>query len=247
MAFKKNIIYSVVAVIVSVICVLPSSAQTLKIGYVEFPPMTYTDKNGQAAGFIIDIAARSLEKAGFEWSAISLPAKRMANSLVTGNIHVWLGLATMEQFNGTTFVGKSVVEQLVLRAYTMGDKPPILTQQDLQGKTLLLLRGYSYGGWSSFIKDPANKINYLEFDSHTKAFERLEKLSQKIPETYLLDYKHPSEVVLLELDIDGIQFNQVSSFDMHFIVTRKLDGAENILSRIETAYQQLRSSGSFSR
>jgi len=193
----------------------------------------------------MDIAFKSLEKAGFEWTAISLPAKRMAKSLAAGNIQVWLGLATLPQFKGTTYVGKTVVEQLILRAYTIGNKPPVRKRQDLLGKTLLILRGYSYGGWITFIKDPANKIQYLEFDSHEGAFRRLEKLAKRIPEIYLLDYEHPSETVLRKLKLPDIQFDQVSSLDMHFVVTRKMDGAKAVLDRIENAFQQLSASGSF--
>jgi polar amino acid transport system substrate-binding protein len=245
MYLKKNIAYYVLFTLVSGVLAAPAFAQTLKIGYVEFPPMTYTDRNGQPAGYVMDIALKSLEKAGFEWTAVSLPAKRLAKSLAAGNIQVWLGLATLPQFKGTTHVGKTVVEQLILRAYTIGSKPPVRKRRDLLGKTLLILRGYSYGGWITFIKDPANKIQHLEFDSHAGAFKRLEKLSRRIPEIYLLDYKHPSETVLKKLDLPGIRFNQISSLDMHFVVTRKMDGAKAVLDRIENAFQQLSASGSF--
>ncbi len=245
MFLKKNIIYYIIFTLVTGVLVTPAFSQTLKIGYVEFPPMTYTDQNGQPAGFIMDIAAKSLKKAGFEWTAVSLPAKRMAKSLATGQIQLWVGLATMPHFDGTTHVGKTVVEKLILRAYTIGNSPPIRNKQDLQGKTILLLRGYSYGGWSTFIKNPANKIQYLELDSHEKAFNRLEKLSKRIPNTYLLDYKHPSDIILRKQNLPDIQFNQISSLDMHFVVTRKMDGAKGVLDRIETAFQQLSESGTF--
>jgi polar amino acid transport system substrate-binding protein len=245
MFLKKNILYYFLFTLVSGVLIAPAFSQTLKVGYVEFPPMTYTGRDGQPAGYIMEIAVKSLEKAGFEWTAVSLPAKRMAKSLAAGNIQVWLGLATLPQFKGTTHVGRTVVEQLILRAYTIGSNPPIRKRQDLLGKTLLILRGYSYGGWITFIKDPANKIQYLEFDSHEEAFKRLEKLSGRIPEIYLLDYEHPSETVLRKLNLPDIQFNQISSLDMHFVVTRKMDGAKAILDRIETAFQQLSASGSF--
>jgi len=245
MLSKKIIIYAIIFTLASDIFVAVAFSQTLKIGYVEFPPMTYTDQNGQPAGYIMDIAVKSLEKAGFDWTAVTLPAKRMAKSLATGKIQVWIGLATMPQFKGTTHVGKTVVEQLILRAYTIGDNPPIRKQRDLPGKTLLILRGYSYGGWITFIKNPANRIQYLEFDSHEAAFQRLEKLSKRIPEIYLLDYKHPSETVLRKRALPDIRFSQISTLDMYFVVTRKMDGAKAVLDRIETAFQQLSASGGF--
>lgn len=245
MFFKKSILYAIIFALGSGVLVASAFPRTLKIGYVEFPPMTYTDQNGQAAGYIMDIAVKSVEKAGFEWTAVSLPAKRMAKSLAAGDIQVWIGLATLPQLNGTTLVGKTVVERLVLRAYHIGNNPPIRKQQDLSGKTLLILRGYSYGGWISFIKDPANKIRYLEFDSREGAFKRLKKLSGRIPEMYLLDYKYPSETVLKKMKLPDIRFNRISTLDMYFVVTRKMDGANAVLDRIETAFQQLSASGAF--
>jgi polar amino acid transport system substrate-binding protein len=243
MLFKR--FFTLSSIIALLICFQATSAmsQILKIGYVEFPPMTYTDQNGQPSGFIIDIGIKTLEKAGFEWSAISLPANRLANLLAAGDIHVWLGLDTLPQLKNTTLVSKAVIAHLILRAYTIGNKPPITNKEDLKGKTLLILRGYSYGGWVTFIKNPANNIKYLEFDTHEKAFHRLEKLSKRIQDIYLLDYKHPSDAVLQKQNIPGIQYSQIVSLDMHFIISKKLNGAQGILKRIEAAYQQLLQSG----
>lgn len=235
--------YSILAVLFFFFLAQPAFSQTLRIGYVEFPPMTYTDKNGQPAGFILDITTKTLEKAGFQWTAVSLPAKRLANSLAEGSIQVWLGLTTMPQFEGTTHVGKTVVEQLSLRAYTIGKSPPIRKREDLQGNTILILRGYSYGGWVSYIKDPDNRIKYLEFDSRETAFMRLEKLSKRIPNSYLLDYKHPSEIILKKQSIPYLQFNKVSALDMHFVVTRKMKESKKVLEQIETAFRQLSADG----
>ncbi|MDJ0624543.1 MAG: hypothetical protein QNJ17_16380 [Desulfocapsaceae bacterium] len=205
--------------------------------------MTYTDQNGEPAGLLMESAIKTIEKAGFDWEAVSLPANRIGSLMATGHIHVWLGLDTLPQFKGNTHVGVAVVEKLTLGAYTIGYKPPINKLQDLNGKTLLILRGYSYGGWTSYIKDPANNIRYLEFNTHEKAFERLKILSERIDNLYLLNYKHPSDIVLQKLALPDLQFNQISSFDMHFVVTKKMAEAKIILERIETAFQQLSESG----
>lgn len=243
MISKIFFIVSFILLLLSGIQNTSALSQTLRIGYVEFPPMTYTDQNGEPAGLLMESAIKTIEKAGFDWEAVSLPANRIGSLMATGQIHVWLGLDTLPQFKGNTHVGAAVVEKLTLRAYTIGQKPPIHSLQDLNGKTLLILRGYSYGGWTSYIKNPANDIRYLEFNTHEKAFERLKILSERINDLYLLNYKHPSDIVLQKLVLPNIQFNQISSFDMHFVVTKKMVEAEAILERIETAFQQLSASG----
>lgn len=245
MSLHKIFILASIILYFSISFVSTIYSQELIIGYVEFPPMTYTDQKGKPAGYIMDIATKSLEKAGFTWDAVSLPASKLSKLLTIGKIHVWLGLKTMPGFTDNTYISETVVEKLTLRAYTIGNKPPIHSLQDLKGKTLLILRGYSYGGWTRYIKDPANNIRYLEIQSHERAFSRLEKLSKRIDELYLLDYKHPSDKVLQKLELKNIKFNQVSSLDMHFVVTKHMHRAQAVLTKIEKAYTQLSEAGLF--
>lgn len=217
-----------------------SLSRTIKIGYVEFPPMTYTDDQGRPAGVIIDITSKTLKRAGYQWTAMSLPAKRMAKMLTTGDIQLWIGLSTLPEFKGKTHVGKSVVKKLVFRAYTMGKSKPILNRDDLFGQTVLILRGYSYGGRINYIKNPSNQVKFIEFDSHEGAFKGLTLLSKRVQSCFLLNYKHPSEIVFKSGQYRNIQYNDISSFDIHFVVTRKMENAKTFLFNIENAFLQLK-------
>ncbi len=226
------------------ICCISSSgfSQTIKIGYIEFPPMTYTDEQGHPAGIIIDITSKTLKKAGYKWTAKSLPTKRMAKLLTKGHIQLWIGLSTLPQFKDKTYIGESVVEKLILRAYTVGKRKPILKQEDLLGQRLLILRGYSYGGWINFIKDPLNQINFIEFDSHEEAFKGLKIFSGK-KNCYLLSYKHPSDILLKTQNFPDIYSNDISSLNIHFVVTRQMPGAKMVLEKIENAFRNLQEEG----
>lgn len=237
---KDTIIYYLVFAMM--IFSFPSfaSSRTIKIGYVEFPPMTYTDEHGNPSGVIIDITSKTLKKAGYHWTAKSLPAKRLAKMLTNGDVQLWIGLSTLPEFKGKTYVGNSVVKKLQLRAYTIGKRKPILTTNDLIGQTILILRGYSYGGWINFIKDPENQIDYLEFNSHKSAFKWLDVCSKKTLPCYLLNYKHPSEIVLRSANFQNIQYNEISELNIHFVVTKQMDDAAVVLDKIEQAFLQLK-------
>lgn len=239
----KKTVYTIV--LSFLICCVSSLAfsQTIKIGYIEFPPMTYTDGQGNPAGIVIDITSKTLKKAGYKWTAQSLPTNRMAEMLTQGHVQLWIGLSTLPQFKDKTYVGEAIVEKLILRAYTKGKREPILKQEDLLGKTLLILRGYSYGGWINFIKDPINQINFIEFDSHEEAFKGLKIFSKGKKNCYLLNYKHPSDILLKTQNFPGIQFNDISSLNIHFVVTRQMHGAKIVLDKIETAFLKLQEDG----
>ncbi len=52
----------------------PVFAQTIKVGYVEFFPYTYT-KNNTAKGYLVELARVLLKKYDLKVKAISMPAK----------------------------------------------------------------------------------------------------------------------------------------------------------------------------
>ena len=112
---KKNIGVTII-LLFQIYFSLPAFSETIKIGYIEFPPMTYTNDQGSPDGIIIDIADKTLNKAGYDWTAKSLPAKRMAKMIGAGQIQLWIGLATLPEFKGKTYTGECIVEKLILRA-----------------------------------------------------------------------------------------------------------------------------------
>ncbi len=225
----------------SLMLFLPSivHSKTVKLGYVEFPPMTHTNENGKPDGKIILLAEKVLENAGFKWQAVSLPTNRMVAMLIEGRIDMWIGVSTIPALKETTLVGESVVDIISLRAYSFEKGQAIQTKKDLKGKRILVLRGYSYGGWINYIKDPANKIDHLEFDSHEIAFKRLRLFSARGRKSWLLDYKYPSETAINKLNITNISSTEISALNIYFVVSKNIAGAKSLLLNLETSYRNL--------
>lgn len=217
------------------------SAVTLKLGYIEFPPFTYTDESGKPAGILIDLAAKVYPAAGYEFTAVSYPVRRLASYIGSGDLDIWMGLKTLPEFEGKAYVGKSVIAELVLRAYTRGRNPPILTQADLSGKSIIIMRGYSYGGWISFIEDPKNKINAIKANKHDAAFNML--LAGRAD--YVLDYREPSEAALKKITIPDLSYHQISALPCFFIVTKKRADGREIVDRLDASYEILKKQGAF--
>ncbi len=216
-----------------------SSAETIRMAYIEAPPYYSSNKDGKPEGLVIDILSNVMKKAGYDWEAASYPVKRMTSMLTSGEIHLWVGLSTLPEFQGTTLIGNTELGKVTLNAYHIGDKPPIAKKEDLIGKSLIILGGYSYGGWFSYIKDPANKIAYHEPNSHESAFSML-RLGRA---EYLLDYDTPAKRVLEKMKIPNLKFNEVSSSTLKFVVSQKAPNAQDILNRLEKTYQELLQEG----
>ena len=216
-----------------------AKSKILRLGYIEFHPYFYTNNDGTPEGIFIDIAEKVFCEAGFLLQAVQLPTKRMVAYLINGEIDVWMGLKTLPEFEGKAYLGNSILAELVLRAYMIGGKPTLHVKADFKNKKIIVLRGYSYGGWIQYLESPFNNIELLTADSHYAAFQMLNAGRAD----YLLDYRRPSEAILQQMDITDIRFSDMAVFPCFFVVSKKLPQGQTILDRLEAAFQNLKQKG----
>jgi len=123
----------------------PVQAQTIKTAYVELPPYTYTDAAGSPQGSLIDRLAKVSADAGYSYTAESAPARRLFQGVADGQYDMFIGIKTAEVFQGTTVASQSVIARIELNAWGIGAAPAIKAKEDLAGKQVIVLTGYSYG------------------------------------------------------------------------------------------------------
>lgn len=222
---------------------LAAEAQTIRMGYIEFTPVFYTDADGIPQGLLVDLARQVVPAAGYQLEMQSLPVKRMANSLIKGKIDLWAGLKTLEGFEGHTYAGDSILLQICLNAYTLGEVPAISKKEDLNHKMIIGLRGFSYGGWITYLKDPANDIDFIEVDSHQSALKVLERNNKTGAKCYLLDYEQPVNKALRTYSVANLKKNPLSCLDAYFVVSQKTPNAKTVLDRLESTYKELKKQG----
>ncbi len=222
---------------------LAADSQTIRMGYIEFTPVFYTDAKGVPQGLLVDLARKVVPAAGYKLKLESLPVKRMANSLIKGEIDLWAGLKTLEGFDGNTFAGDSILLQICLNAYTLGDEPAISQKKDLNQKMIIGLRGFSYGGWVTYLKDPANEIDFIEVDSHESALKVLERNNRTGAKCYLLDYEQPVNKALQTYPVENLRKSPLSCLDAYFVVSKKTPNARTVLDRLESTYKEMKKNG----
>lgn len=222
---------------------LAAEPQTIRMGYIEFTPVFYTDAEGVPQGLLVDLARQVVPAAGYQLKLESLPVKRMANRLIKGEIDLWAGLKTLEGFEGNTFAGDSILLQICLNAYTLGEEPAISKKEDLNQKMIIGLRGFSYGGWVTYLKDPANEIDFIEVDSHQSALKVLERNNKTGTKCYLLDYEQPVNKALRTYPVENLRKNPLSCLDAYFVVSKKTPNAKTVLGRLESAYKEMKKQG----
>ncbi len=211
----------------------------LKIGYLEYPPLTYTNEQGVPDGLFINIAKKTLTHAGIKYTAKGYPAGRFYKYLVNGEVHLFLGIKTIPELKDKTIVSNARNGSIEMRVFTIGKKKEITRKEDLVGKKVIIVRGFSYSTWGSWIRDKKNGVKFIETNSHEAAFEMLERGRAN----YLLNYKYISRFVLKNKEIKNLQHKTLFNWQCYFVLSNKIANASNILRKMDNSYKALIKSG----
>jgi len=219
-----------VVLLIFSLAVKSKQATMLTFGYAEFPPYTYTNKLGQPDGTFIKQVGQILSDAGYRHTAIPLPTKRLMKLLATGEVDIWLSIDRQYEYNDIALVGQQVVGEVILNLYSINQKA-VSGLQDLNHNTVIIIRGYHYGGALDYILDKNNHIKSFVTQSHESAFNML---SLKRAD-YLLAYQTPAEMLLQQKPIDNIVSTKLSHLPFYFVVSKQTPRAETVLQQLEAA------------
>lgn len=203
----------------------------VKVGCVEFPPLTYTDANSRPAGKAIDLVTAILTRAGLAFEIKCYPGARLMASLRDGSAHVAM-LIRHPDIVDSVLYGRLPMAYLELDAYRLATTSPLGSIENSQGKSVILLRGYGYGGWSDFFKDPANGLTLSYADSRAAAIRMLASGHGD----YLIDYADPAALALAQAAVPWLRTETLARLETYFLVSRNAPDAERLLRRIEDIF-----------
>lgn len=192
------------------------SLPVLQAAYVNFPPLTYTDMNGQPAGYYVSFTEQAARQAGYQLEWRELPVGRLFLQLKVGDIDLWPGVGNAPSLQSFTVETTSSIGDLTLAIFGFQDVPETCTFPDLAGHRLILMSGYTYLGNLEFLKnDGRTKIGYAP---HHRA--GLGMLTRGRGD-YFLDYIEPLSVVLAERPVEGLKWCELSKSRLAIVVSRK--------------------------
>lgn len=195
---------------------------------------TKTDERGDPENPLLRLAAAMFEKAGIAWHSKRYPAARMFNYLNDGTAEFSM-LVNSPALQDCCLLSKAPVASTELRVYRIGDKESIRTKEDLIGKRVITIRGYSYGGILNFISDPANNITNNAAIRHEAAFAMLEAGRGD----YLLDYAGPAIEVLNTKQIPSVRFDKLSKLEVFLILAKAYPNSAAVMARLEAIVETL--------
>ena len=231
----------VIAFCLSLCAPARGEAPVLKAGVLDFPPYYIVKNENDVRGSLAEVIRKVLDRAGFTYVLNGYPPKRLYKNIADGTVQVWLGVGGVPDYEGKVLYSDIKVEEIEVRLYTLDGKPLLRKMEDLKGKTVILQRGYGYGGLVSFLEDPRNKITPDYTDGHELAFKKLLKGRAE----YLMDYRQPADAVISKERLSGVKSIPMKTLGVHFIVSKKAPDAENLLKKIDAAYLALKKEGAF--
>ncbi len=213
-----------------------SFSETLNVG-ASFAPPYYTVQDKQVTGIFGELMSQVLSEAGFDVIWKPYPTKRVYINLINGRLDVYLGPLKPEfkEFQTSVIHSRFSPVSIELRCFYFGEKSEITKREELSGKSILLIRGYTYGGLINFIHDPENNIHYSE----TRSFGQAVAMLKSKRADYHLDYRKTGEVYLKNTPEPDLKYSTFAHVDLYFIVSKHTPNAETVLTRIENAFRKI--------
>ena len=200
----------------------------LNFGYVGLKPFTYMNAEGEPAGFLYEIVEDTLNKANIKFTTALLPSKRLKEYLKSGYIDFWVGIDSNDLYTDITLVGSKPITKLILHVYYIGEKKQFTSIEDLTNESIMMIRGYGYGGITNKLLT-YNMKKHIYTKSHATGFKMLESGRAN----FFLAYERPAKEYLLAHPINNLHEITLSSFPIYFMVSKKTENAEKLLAQLE--------------
>ena len=207
-----------------------SSDLVLQWGFVHFPPLIYLDKDGKYKGELEALMAGVSLYSGILYTPMEFPNIRAIFNLNQQKVNFAIGVKSLVNEENNFFISSFPIAKMQLRILWRTDSAPVSTIADLAGKSLVLLKGYTYGGLRTQIESIA--AGFMSVSNHNRA---ISALTHKRGD-YALVYKTASEysmTAVAQLDFDHVVIGEV---DLYFILDRNVPHAEQIMKQLETGY-----------
>jgi len=232
----------IVAAVLTIFSPAIAGDRIYRVGILDFPPYAVIEKSGVCKGILVDVLYRVLKEGGISYSLKGFPQKRLFTNLATGETEIYMGIKGVPDYDGKVLFSAFPIAHLDLRIYFRKETPAFQNSAQLKGKRVIVIIGYGYGGLIRYLEDPANKITVDPSHTHTLAFRKLKAGRAD----YVLDYQPPASAAIEEEGVEDIRSHSISKVDIFFVVSLKTPGAEELMKRMETAYQALKADGKLS-
>ena len=212
----------------------------VRVGYIDFPPYSYTDERGQPAGHLLEFFEQVAQRAGYRTQFIEYPSYRLFKTMENGSIDMCPSLIRHPVMSQYTLRSRYLIARVLLNLYYQGQPPP--TQLDeLRNARVLLIQGLVYPGSPLAVvaENPANGVLTSTAPTHRAAAQMM--YLQRAD--YLLDYQDPAESGFREAGLPVLPHVTLLQQDFTMAFSQASPRARQLRDDFDGAIEALRAAG----
>lgn len=206
----------------------PSPVTKIAVGLNDSPPLSYLDDKGTPHGRVVRLATGLLARAGIPAAVGIYPAPRLFKSLQEGSVQFSI-VVRAPILDACCLYSKDPVMQHTLRIYSLGNTPAVRSREELAGKSVIGLAGYSYGGMIHFLRDEKNHIRLEAAPGTHAAFQMLSSGRAD----YLLAYDANTLDYLAANPVPGLKSHIIAQVPIYLVLSRSYPEAAKVLAQLE--------------
>ena len=214
------------------------ASSTVRVAYVEFPPISYRNEQGEPAGEFVDITRKVAAEAGYQLEFIYLPVARTYLYLTNGTIDLWMGLTDIPALKDDVLESWISPIPVELSAWYLEGAPPVDHMDRLRNKTVILIGGYTYAGLRDWLTAQPD-IRITEAPNHRSGLNMLKRQRGD----YLLDYRQPVQESLSRNEDNEIRESEMRSRNGAWLFSLANPRAAILREAFDDAYLRLAERG----
>ena len=122
-----------------------------------------------------------------------------------------------------------------LNAYSRQGAAPITGIEDLQGKRLILIRGYTYWRLLDHLKDDPDTVITVA-PSHLSG---IRMLAFKRGD-YLINFQSPMDNLMKNLSVPGLKYDNLLKWPLTFVFSQKAPGTRKMIEDLNRAWRTMK-------
>ncbi len=212
-----------------------SAQKPLKIVYTEFPPYTYTNKQGESQGYFVELISSLLERRNIPHDFSSHPTPRIHFQLKSGEADIYLGpqdVPNLQQHIRVIPIPDHFAIRLLLWR-----KPSTRHAESLSAinrQSLAIINGFGYGGILQQLDAQKNKVQVIRSSSHGNALKML--ISGRVD--YLLDYLQPVNIERSKHPDVELLKHPILKINVAFMVSRQIARSRELFDLLSEDVEQ---------
>lgn len=215
---------------------------TLRLGGPIFPPY-FEVVDGKVVGVMLDRVTAILAEAGYKTSVGVRPPPRLLQDLLAGEFDLCVIVRNAAMDASPRWISSSVpVGDLKLNLYSHREALTLKSREDLSGRSIVVMRGYSYGELRAWLDRPENGVTLTEVNNFEAALRLV--AAGRVPNALLYDVNFAAAATAIGPQADSIVVNPFLQVPVFFYLNKEAvpDPAATMRLLLDS-YQRLVSRG----